>query len=241
MSFVNKVFRRKDEEITSGPLDEEPRDQPPKEREPIRLSPRQQVLLVFVATLLLGVLCAAGSVITFRPARPVESQDAEVVLDYAVQTAREAYVPAVEVIRAEDPGAVLASAGGVWNPVIDQVYLKAGRTGWTFHFYLPATRQMAAVVVDRGGQALIDSVQPWETPPVLLDDMRWQADSPIALQAFNQACSETLSGTPDARVEARLSTASSNMTLMWSVKLISVEDPLAVCQVNVDAVTGLVR
>ena len=145
------------------------------------------------------------------------------------------------VLRQEDPGALLASGTGVWHPNIDRVQLKAGRTGWTFHFYLPASNEMATVIVSRGGTARLSETVAWETPPDLLDDQRWQFDSSDALADMLGVCNDALTSLPDAYVEAKLSTAVSNLTLLWQIDVISQQNPEANCGVNIDATTGIVR
>lgn len=159
---------------------------------------------------------------------------------FDVQTAREAYLPAVDLIRQEDLGALLADGVGAWTPVLDPTYLGAGRTGWTFHFYLPATGQMATIIVDRGGRARITELLAWETAPALLDDQNWQVDSGQAVSLFLGNCQAALDQNPDLHVQARLSTAASNGRLLWEISAVT-GDGQVVCQVNVDASTGQVR
>ena len=92
---------------------------------------------------------------TVKPFSPAEVAEPPRQPSYDVLTAREAYIPAVTLIRDSDPGAQLATGTGVWTPNIDNVYLEAGRTGWTFHFYLPTSAEMATVIVNRGGDARV--------------------------------------------------------------------------------------
>jgi hypothetical protein len=189
-------------------------------------------LLLIGAVIVLGVLLlrAFGQQETAEPPRQPS---------YDVPTAREAYVHAVQQIREYDLGAQLASGAGAWTPVIDPVYLDAGRTGWTFHFYLPASHEMATVIVDRGGSTRVAEVQPWETPPSLLDDQGWQVDSSQAIGAFLDSCQAALDQ-PDVQVQMRLSTAAENQRLMWQAGAVTRENQ-SVCEVRVDATTGQVR
>ncbi len=236
MDFLRRLIGR-DDEITSGIEEPEPRQRPSFEFKP---NSQQQVALTFLATLAIGLIGVLVFVPLLRPAPVSETVELRQP-DYTVLTAREAYVPAVEAIRARDPGARLASGAGVWYPNIDMVYLSAGRTGWTFHFYLPATSEMAEVVVDRGGVARITSVIPWETPPDLLEDTRWQIDSPVALNTLVTSCADQFRAAPDTQVEARLTVARSAVAPTWQMRARSIGNPLNVCEVSIDAISGVVR
>jgi hypothetical protein len=195
--------------------------------------------LAVLGLLTLGALVIGGLITLAGSGRRTETAGLPPQVDFSVPTAREAYVPAVNLIRQQDPLAALASGAGAWTPVISADQLNAGRTGWTFHFYLPTLGQMATVVVDRGGVAHIVEVKPWETPPDLLQDQGWQIDSPQAISQMIAGCQDMLNAQPDAQVEARLSTAASNRRLVWQVKVFSPENPLALCEVRLDATTGL--
>jgi hypothetical protein len=198
------------------------------------------IAIIFGAFLLFGALI----VVAFLVIRGVgQSRDAAAAgpqPSYDVPTAREAYLPAVEAIRTRDPGAQLASGVGAWTPTIDPVYLNAGRTGWTFHFYLPSSQQMATVIVDRGGQARIPEVLAWETPPDLLDDRDWQIDSSQAATLFLQTCRAALDSQPDLQAQMRLSASADLGRLMWQARVVTGENQ-PVCEVNIDAETGQVR
>jgi hypothetical protein len=185
------------------------------------------------------VLCIGGYLLITTASRQVEATPPPP--DRSVPTAREAYPPAVEAIRAEDPGALLASSAGVWTPVIDAASLGEGRTSWTFHFYLPSSNRMAWVVVARDGAARIVRADSWETPPDLLDDQGWQVDSAQAMQTALQTCQATLDTHPDSVVEARLSMAASNRALVWRITVTPPGNPDLACAVAVDATTGQFR
>jgi hypothetical protein len=159
--------------------------------------------------------------------------------DLAVPTAREAYPPAVELIRQEDAGAQLASAAGAWTPIIALGNLDNGRTGWTFHFYLPATERMAWVSVGRDLSTRVVKIEDWETPPGLLDDQSWQVDSPQAIAEALETCRPALDANDDAEVEARLSLSGANRALVWDIRVSAPGDDE--CGVRVDATTGRVR
>lgn len=162
-------------------------------------------------------------------------------ISYDIPTAREAYVPAVTLIRQQDPGAQLASATGAWMPVIDRALLRNGRTGWTFAFYLPGSNQMALVIVDRVTGPRLASSEPWASPPELLDDQAWQIDSGGAgMEAFMQMCGSMLDAQPDSWVQITLSTAAENSWLLWQYQLMASDGSVA-CQVSVDASSGQVR
>ncbi len=214
--------------------------QPPSSQ-PSRTGLNPLILIgVLVGLVILLVICGAAIFVVTSVLRlPTAAPGSEA--DVAVPTAREAYPPAVEVIRAEDPGALLASGAGAWTPVINTANLSAGRTGWTFHFYLPASNRMAWVVVDRERTARITRIDEWETRPDLLDDQAWQVDSAQAVQIALQTCQSALDAHPDAVVEARLSMAASNRALVWLVSVTPPASPELACQVSVDATTGRPR
>lgn len=230
------LFGRHEEEITSGTLEEE-------ESQGFSLSftPELQVGIAFGVTLLAGFVCAMVLLPLLRPTPAPPPVAAQPQADFADPTAREAYVPAVEMIREIDPGATLSSGGGVWSANLNTVQLDAGRTGWTFFFYLPDTGEMARVVVDRGSVARLVDRQPWETPPDVLEDQRWMVDSPAAVGKLLEGCTEIVSGQPDANVKARLTMAAENRTILWQMSAQSEADPLTTCEVSVDATTGVVR
>jgi hypothetical protein len=159
-------------------------------------------------------------------------------VSYDVPTAREAYPAALNLIRAQDVGALLMSAAGTWTPNINMAQLQAGRTGWTFYFYLPAKQQVASVIADTKSGARIASVQAWQTPPKVLDERSWTADSSSGMPAFLQKCQGDLSG--QRRAIARMSTAAENGSLLWQFQVVT-PDEQVVCEVAVDARTGQPR
>lgn len=227
------MFKRRDDDLYVA------YEEPERERRRLSVSPRTQGLLAFFLTLAAGLLCGF-TVVVPRLATSASPQPGPTP-DYSIPTAREAYVTAVEAIRAEDPGARLASAAGAWTPPTGSAQVTSGRTGWTFSFYLPATDEMANVVVNRVGAAEVGAAQPWPAVPQLLEDQRWRADSSVALAVFGETCGEALNDAPGAFVEARLSTAQELVAPMWHVALHNAGDPLAVCEVRVDATTGTAR
>lgn len=194
------------------------------------------VLLVVV----LIFLCVAGYLILRQ--RGGGAQAAAVPQpEMDVPTAREAYLPAVDVVRAEDAGAQLASAVGSWSPTINADNLITGRTGWTFYFYLPSSKRMVWVVVSRGGGARITQTQDWDTPPALQEDQGWQIDSGQAVATSMQTCQPTLDAHPDSVVEALLSLAADNRALVWRVSVTPGDPAAPTCVVSLDATTGQVR
>jgi hypothetical protein len=197
-------------------------------------------LLGFLGVLALGLVVIITALVINRTRAQALSQ-APSAANLEVPTAREAYVPAVETIRERDVGARLATGAGAWNPTIDPGELAAGRTGWTFHFYLPASGEMAAVVVDRGGSTHIAEVSEWETPPDLLDDSLWEVDSSQAVSNLLASCQSVLDENEGAGVQLRLSAAAEHRRLLWQTQVVLIDDNQVVCEVNVDATTGQVR
>jgi hypothetical protein len=200
-----------------------------------------QVLIVIVlGVILLAVVCVAVYLLFFQGDRSgVVQSIPQPELD--IPTAREAYVAAVDVVRQTDQGAQLASGVGAWTPTIAQNNLDAGRTGWTFHFYMPTTSTIAWVVVSRGGGARVTRVDDWETPPSLLDDQSWQIDSGQAVLTAMQTCQPTLDAHPDATIEARLSLAAANRALVWRISVTPADPGVSPCVVSMDATTGSAR
>ena len=197
---------------------------------------RTIIIIGALALLMCGLAMAVGAaVMAFQP---VTASGPTEYITYDVQTAREAYPPAVALIRQEDPAAELVSAAGAWTPNVSKGYVSAGRTGWTFHFYLPSREQMVAVIVDRNGRAYIAEKLAWTTPPQSLSDQGWTQDSPIATYAFMQKCQSALSGHPEAAVEARLSLAPENQRLLWQVWLLD-PNQQSLCEFMLDASTGV--
>jgi hypothetical protein len=230
------LFSRSNQDLDTSPEDEEKRGGLGFE-----LTPEIQMLIAFGATVIVGLICALTVTPLLRPAASAAVQPTAVPVDFSIPTAREAYPPAVEAIRAVDPGAQMASGAGEWTPNIDMAELDAGRTGWTFYFYLPATNEMATVTVDRGKAVHIVGREAWQSAPQLLSDQSWQIDSPQAVAKLLESCQTTLDSEPDAQVEVRLSAAAENRILLWKMGVKSLNNPLAVCEVTIDAVTGLVR
>src|SRR5574341_561286 len=198
-------------------------------------------VLIGIILLVVGLIAVCAiAVILFlssQPPQPQAQAPAGAPPDLAVPTAREAYPPAVELIRQEDAGAELASAAGAWTPVIASGNLENGRTGWTFHFYLPATNRMAWVTVGRDLSARVVKIEDWETPPALLDDQSWRVDSPQAVAEALDTCRPTLDANANAEVEARLSLAAANRALIWEIHVSAPDNDNANCGVRVDATT----
>ncbi len=197
---------------------------------------REMLILLGVGVVAICGVVVIVAVLLLGGGQSADTAAAQV--SYDIPTSREAYVPAVGAVREVDLSAELASAAGAWTPVINRAQLSTGRTGWTFHFYLPTTNEMARVVVDRGGGARVVEVVPWETPPALLEDQGWQVDSSIAAATFLQTCQSTLNSQPDSRVEARLSMAAANKRLVWQIQVIATPTGQALCEVKLDATTG---
>jgi hypothetical protein len=124
--------------------------------------------------------------------------------------------------------------------VINQAELQAGRTGWTFYFYLPAKKQLAAVIADRAGGARVAGVQPWETPPDGIDDQKWQQDSPVGISGFLDKCRGGLAAQPDRQAIVRLSASADNAALVWNYRVVS-PDQQAICEYSIDGNTGAPR
>jgi hypothetical protein len=223
-------FLKRRDEISSGFGEEK--------RKGFALTPEIQVAIAFGVTLVVGLICA---LVAFpRPSAGADEPGDVTTPDATAPTAREALVAAVEMIRETDAGAQVASGAAVWTPRIDTAQMGAGRNGWTFHFYLPASGEMATVLVDGAGRAKLEDSVPWDTPPSLLDPQRWRTDSPEVMQQFVEMCQATLDAAPDAVVEVRVSMAAENRNVLWLAKV----DPGlggTPCEVGVDATTGLLR
>jgi len=187
------------------------------------------VVLVVVAGLILL------AVLVFRPATTTTTE----TVSFDIPTALDGYPAAITIARQNDPAAILVSAAGAWAPNISRAALRAGRTGWTYYIYLPATRQMAAIVVDRaGGNARIASTQKWDTPPDVLDDTTWAIDSWQGMTAFLQKCEGALNESGDRSAQAWLSTAKEGGgRLAWRYTIIAPDETI-ICQIAVDAQTG---
>ena len=203
------------------------------------LTPEIQIVIAFAATLIVGFICGMSFLPRFRPPAEVPAT-ATPVVDTSVPTAREAYEVALALAQESDAQAAIMSGAGLWTPVIDSNLLAAGRTGWTFYFFLPQRGEMATVVVDRGGSARMAETQPWDTPPQLVGVERWRTDSPEAMTRVFAQCGDTLNNVPDATVEVRLNMAAEARTALWQVKVTSQEEPLTACEVAIDATTGLI-
>src|SRR5688500_10191041 len=164
---------------------------------------------LIIGIVILGVvalmLCAAGYLFLNNAMRQQQAQADATPSgpepEFDVPTAREGYPKAVELARAQDPGAQLTSAAGAWTPTIFRDNLDAGRTSWTYYFYLPSTNSMLWVTVVRGIVASITKTEPWDTPPQLVDHQSWQIDSAQAITTGMAECSEMLTSYPDSSVE----------------------------------------
>lgn len=234
MSFA----KRRDEDPISSGFDLE-EDKP--QRVGFTLAPGLIVLAVFLLVLACAGMMGLVTVSSLRPAPPQPTAIPPVQQDYSVPTAREAFVPALELIRQTDPGAELASAVATWYPTIDRTQLAAGRSSWAFHFYLPASEQMATVTVGQGVSPVLRSLESWPSQPALLDASRWLADSPLAISNGLVPCQEALASRPDAYVEARFSTTQDHVVLLWNVSVRAPGEDAALCEARLDAVSGIVR
>jgi hypothetical protein len=83
--------------------------------------------------------------------------------------------------------------------------------------------------------ARIASVTAWQTPPKVLDERSWVADSSIGMDLFLAKCNGDLTG--DRQVIVRMSTAQENETLLWQRQVVS-PDKTVICQADTDARTG---
>ncbi|NDJ54758.1 MAG: hypothetical protein GYB68_16945 [Chloroflexi bacterium] len=200
------------------------------------------VLAVLLGLVLMAVVVIGGALLLNSrqpPAGEAAVAPTPTIPTFEVPTAREAYVPALEVAREFDISAELASGAGAWTAGATEDDLLSGRTGWTFHFYLPATQELVTIVVDRGLRTRVVDQEPWPTAPNLLDDRFWQIDSPVITQRLSENCTDVLAQAADENVEIRLSTAATNGRLLWAGQVTQGETTL--CTINVDATTGQVR
>lgn len=239
--------RRQRNDSLPFPGDDEPRVE--RVRRGSRIGQGLQAVLAFVLTFAAALACAVFYVIpAVSPAQPAAAQgeagaDSEAPLspDYALPTAREAYVPALELARETDPAAELMSAAALWTPQFDAAQLVMGRGGWTFFFYLPASAGMMTVTVGQEREAEVTGVEPWASPPQLFEDARWNADSPQIAGPLVERCSTALEESVDAQAELRLSTAEANRSLLWYGRVQPAGGGEPLCEISVDAVTGVVR
>jgi hypothetical protein len=239
-----KLFRRDDDWLPPLPEDE-PQPKPRRERRPFRIRQGVQVVAVFILAFGAALICAMTVVVprllAAPESAPIRAADRAEDAEAEAPTARQAYVPAVELIRETDPAAQLATAVGAWTPTVDRAALRTGRTGWTFYFYLPASQEMGQVVVNRDMEAHLIETQPWLPAPELLSDQRWRTDSPDAAAPLLETCGDALAGTEGASVTIRLTTAAENRTLLWYGQVAAPGEDMPVCEVTVDALTGLPR
>jgi hypothetical protein len=203
-------------------------------------------VLIGIVIIVIAVLMLCGAAVIYLTSRPPAEPEPPTGTpaprpDLDVPTAREAYPAAVEVARARDAGAELASAAGAWTPNYNSDNLDAGRTGWTYHFYLPSENKMLWVVADRDAGVRVVREEDWETPPGLIDDQGWQIDSAQALALAVQTCETLLAADQNPSVEARLSLAASGRALIWHIHMTPSDPDDDVCSVRIDATTGVVR
>jgi hypothetical protein len=204
-------------------------------------------VLIGIVILVIAVLMLCGAAVIFltnsrqsaEPELPTSTPAPRPDLD--VPTARESYPAAVEAARARDAGAELASAAGAWTPNYNLDNLDAGRTGWTYHFYLPSEKKMLWIAADQGGGIRVVREDDWDTPPGLIDDQGWQIDSAQALAVAVQNCEAVLTADPMPSVEARLSLAASARALIWHIRMAPSDPDGDICSIRIDATTGLVR
>ena len=207
----------------------------PDQAQPQQVKPRTDPTLIIVGGLVFlvilgGIMLAAAFIF-----RPPSTPAVVPTVSYNVPTAREAYPAAVDLIRAQDVGAELVSAQGIWTPNIDMALLMSGRTGWTFFFYLPAKGVLASVITDTSTGARIASVKPWQTPPNVNDERSWVADSSIGMDLFIQKCGGEIHDNREVLVT--MSTARELGTLLWQRQVIT-PDENVVCEADTDARTG---
>jgi len=232
------AFLRRRDDDSLPPEPREPRE--PIKLPKLRLSQGIQMVLAFTLTLVAALACAFVVLVpALSPERASAHPGSEI--DTSQPTAREAYVPALLLARETDVRAELMSAAAIWTPPLDRDRMAIGRGNWTFFFYLPATGEMMTVVAAADAAPEVVSVEPWPVPPSLFDDERWRIDSPTALAVLLDKCGAALNESPDAQVEVRLSTASANLTLLWNGRVLAGADAAPLCEVTVDAVTGVPR
>lgn len=207
-----------------------------------RLSEGVQMVLAFVLTFLVATACGLTFIVpSLGPETAAADAGAGPAPDYSIPTAREAYVPALELARESDLRAELMSAAAVWSPPFNDSLLSAARSAWTYFFYLPSSETMMTVEVGPEGEAVVAAMEDWANPPTVLDDSRWRADSPAAMAPLVEACASALEETPGAFVELRLSTAEVNRTVLWKGRVFTAGEAEPLCEVTVDAVTGVPR
>jgi len=228
------LFKRRDDSFAGNVYEEE-------EEPRAGLSKEIQIVITFVAVLIVGSICGFTATSGLRAGGPARPQASAPVADTRIPTAREAYDIAYQFVVDQGSPVELASAVGIWTPGVSDVQLGAGRTGWTFYFYRPEMADMVTVSVGWDENVRIEAVEPWEPAPELTHVQSWRVDSPAAVETFLANCSDMLDSTSDGVVELRLTTAAENRSVLWETKITSQENPLAVCEVDIDGTTGLAR
>jgi hypothetical protein len=229
------LFKRRDDAFKGNVYEED-------EKEPrAGLSKEIQIVITFVAVLIVGSICGFSATSGLRAKAPEAPQASAPVVDTQIPTAREAYDIAYQYVVDQGSPVELASAVGIWTPGVSDAQLASGRTGWTFYFYRPEMADMVTVVVGREENVRIESVIPWEPAPELTHVQSWRVDSPQAVEGFLANCGDSLGSVSDGVVELRLTTAAENRSVLWQTSVTSETNPLAVCEVNLDGTTGLAR
>jgi hypothetical protein len=189
--------------------------------------------------ILTGTIMVLTACISPAPV-PVEPQ-AAAQPDFTIPTAREAYIPAIDLARQNDVRAELVSAAGAWTPLFLVEQIASGRTGWTFHFYLPGEQEMISIVVGKEGIAQITKRVPWVIPVLALDDQGWFIDSPEIAETLVENCGDLKDGATNLKVEARLSLAASEGRMIWLIRVTSLDEVELFCELSMDATTGQLR
>jgi hypothetical protein len=227
------LFKRRDDAFKGNVYEEdEPR---------AGLSKEIQIVIAFVAVLIVGSICGFSATSGLRAKGPAAPQASAPEVDTQIPTAREAYDLAYQYVVDQGSPVELASAVGIWTPGVSDDQIASGRTGWTFYFYRPEMADMVTVVVGREENVRVAAVEPWDPAPELTHVQNWRVDSPAAVETFLTNCSDMLDSAPDGAVELRLTMAAENSSVLWETSITSAENPLAICEVDIDGTTGLAR
>jgi hypothetical protein len=156
---------------------------------------RRQWFVILSGAFLVALAVALLILWLYEPSQPSQQPQGEAGMSTSLPAglaeapvAREAYPAAVEVARSWQSDAGVAIAAAHWQP-------RRGRwpsdVTWLFQFYSPASRRMAAVVVEGGRARLLREARSLYPLPIF-DETDWQVDSRAALDAWWRSGGVTL-------------------------------------------------
>jgi hypothetical protein len=156
---------------------------------------RRQWFVILSGAFLVALAVALLVLWLYKPSQSLQQPQEEVGVLTSLPAglaeapvARDAYPAAVEVARSWQSDAGVAIAAAHWQP-------RQGRwpsdVTWMFQFYSPASRRMAAVVVEGGRARLLREARSLHPLPVF-DEADWRIDSRAALDAWWRSGGVTL-------------------------------------------------